>query len=372
MSTINESQGYSRISGGYTPQSLTGTQSRDYSGGLLQESGSVQQLSTQEINALQNFYNDALNNIDTIRFKNIPNLPPQGSGGRGGGDLSGVVAYNDVTEKKEAPKAVNPPLDPSSTSTKVKDTVSNYEKQTGADVYYDKLWIAKHGTAANLTQYLYFEEGTSATDGVCRIPPLRSGHEKELYNKIKDYIKNNDIKDPDKKLTPDMIMKWSLEANNQKGKVCVQEALLTTHNVMRALARPDAAQPQNLKDGDPVKDIFNDMNSRNGGIHQILKDKYGLKNVESGIGQDLFDPNNKYACFRALTNDKNSSAGSSYHFWVGAFAAMATDPVVADGMIMGEGKVVKKNNALAQDEMPWGYAGVNAFKERWYERQHIF
>ncbi len=367
MSTINESQGYSPLPAGCTPQGLTSLQNRDYSGALLQESGQVDQLSSQDINTLQNYYNRTLNNIDTIRYQNFPQLPSQGGGG-----LEGMVAYNDVTEKKEAPKAVNPPLDPGTTSTRVKDTVSNYEKQTGAKVYDDKLWLTKHGTALNLTQYLYFEEGTSATDGVCRIPPIRSGHEKELYNKIKDYIKTSDIKDPDKKLTPDMIMKWSLEVNNRKGKVCIQDALLTTHNVMRALARPDAAQVQNLKDGDPVKDIFNDMNNQKTGIHQILKDKYGRTNVESGIGQDLFDPDNKYACFRSLTNDKNTSAGSSYHFWVGAFGAMALDPVVADGMVMGEGKVVKKNNSIAKDEMPWGYAGVNAFKERWYQRQHIF
>jgi len=372
MSTINESQGNSRISGGYTPQSLTGTQSRDYSGALIQESGQVQQLSAQEINALQNFYNNTLTNIDSIRYKNIPNLPPQENDGTGGGSL---VAYNDVTENKEAQKAVNPPLDPSTTSTEVKDTVSNYEKQTGADVYYDKFWIAKHGTTLNITQYLYFEEGTSATDTVCGLPPIRSGHEKELYSKIKDYITNNDIKDPDNKITPDMIMKWSLEANNRNGKVCIQDALLTAHNVMRALARPDAAQVQNLKNGDPVKDIFNDMSNQNGGIHQILKDKYGLRNVDSGVGQDLFDPDNKYACFRALTDDKNSSAGSAYHFWVGAFATMGLDPLTAKGMVYGEGEIVKGNNAVAQDEMPWGYAGIDAFKERWQEEagpHHMF
>jgi hypothetical protein len=372
MSSINEFQGYSPVSTGFAPQGASALQGRDYSGALLQESGRVEQLSPQQIKDLQSFYNSTLNNIDSIRYQNIPQVMPQGSSGAGGSGLEGMVAYNDISTGQEDKKSVNPPLDPGTTSTKVKDAVSNYEKQTGAKVYDDRLWMTKHGTAANIAQYLYFEEGTSATDAVGKLPPLRSGHEKELYYKVKEYIRTNDIKDPNKKITPDMIMKWSLEVNNSNGKVCIQEALLTAHNVMRALARPDAAQPQNLKDGDPVKDIFNDMNSKNGGIHKLLKEKYGQTYVECGKGQDLFDPENKFACFRALTDDKNTSAGSSYHFWVGAFGTMAIDPVTADGMVYGEGKIIKKNNNIAQDEMPWGYAGVNAFKDRWYQRQHIF
>ena len=113
-------------------------------------------------------------------------------------------------------------------------------------------------------EYIYFEEGSDGyinnkgAGALYPTTPIRSGNELELYIKIRTYVQNNDISKPENKITPEMIMKWALEANTSNGKVNFQESLLTAHNVMRALARPDAANIENLKGDDPVKAILKD------------------------------------------------------------------------------------------------------------------
>jgi len=227
-------------------------------------------------------------------------------------------------------------------------------------------------------EYIYFEEGSDGyinnkgAGALYPTTPIRSGNELELYIKIRTYVQNNDISKPENKITPEMIMKWALEANTSNGKVNFQESLLTAHNVMRALARPDAANIENLKGDDPVKAILKDNatnKTQKTRLPAILESKY-KQHFSSGYGNSLFDPENPYSIFKPLTDSASTSAGSPYHFWVGALAAATIDPLTARGMVSGEGLVKRLfpgSNAgslhHANDERPWGNAGIQAFEK---------
>jgi len=329
-------------------QESTGFNSRDITGALLEQSTQAEQLSPASVNELQGFYNRTLSDINSIRYDNIPNLKPM------------KLETADTTENKSR-SVSSSPLNPDQSANAVKNAVSTFVNDTGTKVYYDTKWTGNHGGPANISQFLFCDEGCTLTN-----TPIRSGHEKELYYKIKKHIKSNDITKPENKITPEMIMRWSLEVNSQNGKVCMQDALLTCHNVMRALARPEVSSQNTLKDGDPVKDILKDATSEKGISHYVM-DRYKLKDSSVCLGANLFDAGNAYAPFKPCTDSITSSSGSAYHFWVGAFAAMSLDPLTAKAMVHGEGEIIKpllgNGKSIAKDEMPWGDAGVNATKE---------
>lgn len=279
-----------------------------------------------------------------------------------------------VKEKAENPAEKfdpkkNPLSDPDNTSKAVAEAVRKYEERSGK-VISDQTAVVRMGGAAYIGQYLYFEEGTSITDGLATLRPLRSGHELELYDRIKNYANSHDIIDPNNKISQEQIMTWSLQVcrNQSDNSVCIQDALLTAHNVMRALARPEVAKLESLPANDPVRHIIEDSTEQNPkghqpGLPQLMRAKYGLKGVNGETGQDLFDRENPYSVFKPNAEDRNSSTGSAYHFWVGAFAASTLSGPVAKGMVWGEGTVIKGNNSTGQDEKPWGGAGVKAWEQ---------
>lgn len=259
---------------------------------------------------------------------------------------------------------------PDDTATRVAAAVKQYEaKGKGYDVYNDLTWTARHGGPTMIGQYLYFEEGNSLTGAVKNLPPLRTGTELDLYDKITRYAKTHDITDPSQKITQDQVMTWALDVNNVNGRVCVQDAILTAHNVMRALARPEVVVQENLPKGDPIKQIIEDMtlekkdiHGRPSGLVDSVKEKYHLRGAKSFAGQELFDQSNPYSTFKANTDDRNSSTGSAYHFWVGLLASSSLSPTAAKAMVWGEGTMVKNNDKTGQDEKPWGWAGVAAWE----------
>lgn len=97
------------------------------------------------------------------------------------------------------------------------------------------------------------------------------------------------------------------------------------------------------------------------GLREIMEHKYPTKNGLAHHDQALFDADNKYAVFKPLTNYADSSTGSSYHFWVGAFGASVLTAEATRAAVKVEGGVVKKNDHNGRDEQPWGNAGVDAF-----------
>lgn len=274
--------------------------------------------------------------------------------------------------KAEAPKEVpyekqNPVLSPSDVTNSVANAISQYESSGKGRVINDPLWTGKAGGAIYIGNQLYFEEGNSAN--VLNGLPLRSGKELDLYQEIVRYTKHNDITDPSKKITPDMVMSWSLKVNaDNDGTVVVQDALLTAHNVMRALARSEVVEVGNLPKGDPVRHIVEDQTPSHKpegphakGLRETINEKYHVKGLTEGHDTALFDQSDKFSVFKPLTDYANSSTGSSYHFWVGAFGASCLGSEATRLAVKVEGDKVKGGNKTGQDEKPWGNAGVDMY-----------
>ncbi len=275
--------------------------------------------------------------------------------------------------KAEAPREIpyekqNPVLKPSDVSNCVANAITQYESSGKGRVINDHLWTGKAGGAVYIGNQLYFEEGNSMN--VLKGLPLRSGKELDLYQEIVRYTKHNDITDPSKKITPDMVMSWSLKVNaDNDGNVVIQDALLTAHNVMRALARSEVAEVENLPKDDPVRHIVEDQTPSHKpdwphakGLRETIYDKYQLKKgLSEGHDTALFDQSDRYSVFKPLTDYANSSTGSSYHFWVGAFGASCLGSGATRLAVKVEGDKVKGGNKTGQDEKPWGNAGVDMY-----------
>jgi len=391
MTSVNQSYQFDPSLPAYlATQGTARTQPRDLSSGLLRESGQIEQLSSDQISSLQSFYYKAQEDIGRIRYPDgLPELKPQY------GELPSQGSITSLDDKKVRSARLNTDnccMKPEEATDEISKTIAEFRKKNGTAVIWDNDWCKHHNTSkAKISEYIFNCEGFSSNE------PIRSGHEKQLYEKIKNYIKSNDITKPEKKITPEMIMEWSLEVNSKDGKVALQDALLTCHNVMRIMARPESSKTENLKDGDPVKYIYDDMNApRNHSygsnkkvsesdpnkmaLFNILKEKYkdrgiSQKDSQLGTGGNLFDPTNKFSPFKAYTNERVSSAGSAYHLWVGTLMSAAISPGNSDMKVLGEGIVVKgiQDGAwkLAFDEIPWGLAGGNVvrntglFPESW-------
>ncbi|MBX9567287.1 MAG: hypothetical protein K2X77_00225 [Candidatus Obscuribacterales bacterium] len=265
--------------------------------------------------------------------------------------------------------------DPEDTANSVANAIRKYEQMTGGKVYDNKLWVqTTMGKEFRVGDFLYSDEGRSLmslSEDSKVLFPLRSGAEFALYNRIKAYSASHDMTDPSQKITQEQIMSWSLQVNADENRdVTVQEALLTAHNVMKALARPGTHLYQNLPEDDPVRHIIEDCitdklpRGREPGLSQIMNAKYDQHGIQNVSGQWMFDKENPYSVFKANCDDRDASTGSAYHFWVGAFAASTLGPGDAKAMIFGEGEVKRlfgKSGPLAEQEKPWGGAGVNAW-----------
>ncbi len=257
--------------------------------------------------------------------------------------------------------ATNHLLQPSQEVSSVSGAVARFVSG-GHSVYSDSHWAFKHGGQAAIMNYLFWTEGHQRNP--LETHPLRSGHELDFYQKIVNYARDHDITNPSKKITPAMLMTWSLKSNqDQSGRVCIQDALLTVHNVLRALARVREANANNLPESDAIRAIIidNKGDGRHGpaqsGLCGILGKKYKIDLQEGS----LFDRSNPASPFRATSDTNYASAGASYHFWVGAFAASTCSDTTATEAVWSEAIVIKKNNRLSREERPWGDAGVATY-----------
>ncbi len=266
-------------------------------------------------------------------------------------------------------KSENALMDPNREAAAVANVVKNY-KASGVEVRDENLtWASGKG---NVIDYLGKEEGSSTFHGKI----LRSGHEGELYHKIEDYVKTHDITDPAQKISPEQLMQWSLDVNKKDNSVSLQDALLTVHNVTRALARGQEAEPKNLPPGDPVRQIllenqtFNphEHNPQLGGVYGILQEKYGYRGKPEE--SRLFERDEPLSIFKPTVDDAYDSAGATYHFWGTAFGAAALGPMgstISGGGSWFEEMVVKQHTAGSApatgfNELPWDQAGVQVYK----------
>lgn len=286
-----------------------------------------------------------------------------------------ALKENPNKEEKFDPKK-NFVADPEETSKAVANAIRKHEQSTGGAVYDNKLWVeTTYGKDYRVANFLYSDEGRNSLTGEAKVfEPLRSGSEMALYNRIKNYAAGHDMTDPAQKITQEQIMTWSLQVNaDEHGNVTIQEALLTAHNVMKALARSGTHLPENLKKDDPIRHIIEDCNDdkvqpgQPPGLVHIMRDKYQQKSVNNVSGQWLFDKSNPYSVFKPNAEDRDASTGSAYHFWVGSFAASTLGTGEAKLMIWGEGSVIKGkshgNAQLGEQEKPWGGAGVKAWEQ---------
>lgn len=233
------------------------------------------------------------------------------------------------------------------------------EKAAGHTVVYDDLAFyksfgapdASHGKV-RLAQYINLE------DGMTTIPPLRTGHEVDLYNAIKAHI----IAHPSDALGPDRILAMAIEAHGST--VNLQAALLTAHNVIRLLARPGQWSGDRVDgtrgneqvghpDSDPARPILLDLLGRKSSSSgptlaeamkiPIRKEK-DPKAPALPVGEvmvpewsmKLFD---KGGSFQLQPNAPNAewNAGASYYFWIGALAQTTLGTAAVMKGITGEG-----------------------------------
>lgn len=212
------------------------------------------------------------------------------------------------------------------------------------------------------------------------IPPLRTGYEVGLYERIKRQVAAN----PDTPITPELMLEMALLAmRDGGGRPNAQLAMLTVITVVRILARPqqwtndllDASgklcPPENPQCGrtaghttyghppdDLAFPIFMDLlDVRPSGGSETLPDllrRQGRLGATPGAqwSMGLFSPpgtRGNTGIFTALpdTTDALDNAGSHYYYWTGALGRAALGPELTVLGIAKE-KRVKDQDGLAR------------------------
>ncbi|HEV3141736.1 MAG TPA: hypothetical protein VGY57_14525, partial [Vicinamibacterales bacterium] len=189
-----------------------------------------------------------------------------------------------------------------------------------------------------MVNYLVMEDGAPITTNIhwndhwlmLPNPPIRSGSEVMLYQMIKGVLmrrKNGQTVAP---LTPEDILKMSMKVVcGPDGKAPISAAMLTAHNVIRALARPDKWRGGVITKDDAMYPIFRDIlgeQSTEGSGTPSLPELMGVK-PGSGFNhaESLFEPGGKDQVFATLPGATGSSdnGGAHYYFWTGSMGYAA-------------------------------------------------
>lgn len=194
-----------------------------------------------------------------------------------------------------------------------------------------------------LGQYLKFEDGV--------IKPIRSGREVALYQKIKEFIAH---RQPNQRLGMDTLLIMGLDAcSGSGGSTNLQMALLTIHNVVRILARPQqwagVALPKDYGHpaSDPAYPILQDVLGRSSTGGPALPDIMGVKRYPKGHAQaggvpaiwcmaGLFDPRTGPFQPQPGANGAEWNGGCHYYYWIGALARTTLGPAFVVGGLVGE------------------------------------
>lgn len=233
--------------------------------------------------------------------------------------------------------------------------VESWEKDTGIHVVYDTaaFWkkLGPKATFNSLAQYIKLEDGVKE--------PLRTGREVELYNRIKGFCAAR--KDGDT-LGMDRLLQLGLEsAEPANSTVILQEVVLTLHNVVRLLARPQQwAGPGHVDDfghpeSDPAFPILEDLRGRKATKDRTMADMFDIKRKPDGALRDDQWP--YYTLFHLTTGvfqpqpgaiDALWNGGCHYYFWVGALARTVLGPAAVVGGLVAELKAKEATGSAEQ------------------------
>ncbi|MEK7467066.1 MAG: hypothetical protein AAB074_06585 [Planctomycetota bacterium] len=195
----------------------------------------------------------------------------------------------------------------------------------------------RHVGNLHLGKHLDTEDGGTDFNGNA-FKPVRTGHEVELYKELKKFVRNGWI-GPDGKPRPldhAQVLEMALRVSKtQKGTSNVPLAILTSHNVIRILARaqqwdgPGMTGDYGHNQFDPMWPVLQDLR----GV-QSVDDGPTLGNELVGLGKtralmagkpgsyalDLFDAKSEKPLFVGLPGSDESSSlngGSHYYLWIG-------------------------------------------------------
>ncbi|MGE5623874.1 MAG: hypothetical protein ACM3UP_02495 [Methanocella sp.] len=247
----------------------------------------------------------------------------------------------------------------------------------GRVVYYlDGFWrkLGPEVTLNRLTAYITKEDGV--------VKPIRTGREVAFYNRLKGRIAVHQVTEP---IGMDQLLVMGLEAcRDERDTVNLQEALLTVHNVMRLLARPQQWSSQGVEGdyghpaSDPAYPILQDylgLSSSDAG--RTLAEIMGIKRRPSGEiflplapMEIMFDPRDGDFQAQPGAVDAEWNSGSHYYYWIGALArtTMGSGAIMAG--VVGELRAKKGQGHKEQGEVEisqfvaGSMFGSEAFKER--------
>ncbi len=201
-------------------------------------------------------------------------------------------------------------------------------KALGPDVNYNKL-----------TNYITKEDGV--------VKPVRSGHEVALYNKIKEFVSNRNAGD---RLDMSKLLRMGLDScSNAGGEANLQITLLTIHNVVRILARPQQwsgpgiAGDYGHPETDPAYPILQDLQGRSSTGGPTFPAMMGIRQKPSGeVGDPLWSMRTLFDQQKgAFENEPGAinaewNAGCHYYHWIGGLARSTLGSAAIMGGIVGE------------------------------------
>lgn len=248
-----------------------------------------------------------------------------------------------------------------------------YDPDAFFDLMGPSTWLP-YGRTGTLVQYIRKEDGL--------MPPVRTGKEVALYEAIKRVAR--DANSDWHSLGLRDILALALHASldqNQRANISI--AILTAHNVMRALARPqqwyhdDANHPVS----DPMYPIFQDLRSPSAGsLPSILKTRRGFGMAADRSGRLLMDWMPRLfsadkGLFKTLDGAENEiwNGGAHYYFWIGALAQLHAPSLVGGGGYWWELGLKASAGEYSQGVMQLShFACGRLLADRIYENSSMF
>ena len=224
-------------------------------------------------------------------------------------------------------------------------TLTNYKG--GKITYGPGSFVSREGlsTLSKLWQ-LKDEEGRGTK-------PPRTGYETKMYEKIKDFVRN---KGPNDRIDEQTLLWMGLESSKQaNGEINFQDAVLTVHNVVRILARPETwTEKTSSKSGwetmkeDSVFPILKDIMG-----YESIDGKPTLASIMGAVRREgdpklstldpnditrncvdirypltsLFDPEKGVFATAPGAEGSLGNGGAYYYYWLGCLARTLMGPM---------------------------------------------
>jgi hypothetical protein len=256
-------------------------------------------------------------------------------------------ALTPIAHAKTAPKSISQSACSARAGHLLK-VIETWSKPKNRRVAYDtpnfwnRLGLGKDDVNARrlkLGNYLKFEDGVKK--------PYRTGHEVQFYQRLKVAISK---KTSGGHIAADDMIVMGLEScKDASGNANLQETLLTIHNVIRLLARPQQWTGATLPGdyghpaSDPAYPILQDVLGRQTTGGRTLAEIYKMRLKPNGevVMQSysmsrLFDP--KTGPFQPQPGARNAewNAGCHYYYWIGALGRTTLGGAAIIGGLVGE------------------------------------